>query len=410
MTQPSFEALTGPAASIFRRRWFWVALVAVFALLGAVAGGSALAARGDLVTTAGTEEAAPEAALIVDGAVASSRSTPDVASAATGPGSVEATGAGSANGNGAPVVTPPANPAPAATDPSTTEQPATSGRVDGAIEVPPVVAPPSEGPAVAPVLTLPDRVPPVLPPPLPDAVPPVVAETPAGEEPGEVPEVPEDVVPQPAPVPVVAIGIAPGCLDDRAVLVQQAANQDTKGVSVNFLANADFATSGSLALTTAPNAEDRDQVTVTAGSGKPYVDAGAISVRTYRAGQTVDGVSHPAVSETRSLSYEAFTCEKPAINTNVKAMVVNGRIVLAMYAQNTGNTTVQVKFNPTAHFAGSASFPLAPGEAKYLTVATESTTVPAGPVAVNVVSSIQGKRVPLNQVDRHDAVSVVAPD
>ena len=44
MTQPSHEALTSPAASILRRRWFWIAFVAVLAVLAAMAGGTAVGA------------------------------------------------------------------------------------------------------------------------------------------------------------------------------------------------------------------------------------------------------------------------------------------------------------------------------------------------------------------------------
>jgi hypothetical protein len=419
MTQPSNGALTGPAASILRRRWFWIAFVAVLAVLAAVAGGSALADRGGLVNAAGTTDAEPPAAFSLDGTAASSEAGSDTGSTSPGAGDQGAggtdtdQGAGNqgtgdatprvgnrSNGQGdrgdlpdltrpgtgevPPVVTPPVTAPPVVTPPVGTPP----------VGTPPADVPPSAddpGASVEPVLTLPDVIPSVE------------------EPPADEPEVPAVVVPQPAAVPVIAVGVAPGCVEGKAVLLQRAANEDTKGVSVNFLANADFPTSGSRSLTTAPDGQGRDVLTVTAASGKPYVGAGSISVRTYRAGQTVAGVAYPAVSETRALAYDAFTCEKPAINTNVKVQVVNGRIVLAMYAQNTGNTTVQVKFNPTAHFPGSASFELKPGAAKYLTVPTESASVPAASVSVNVVSSVQGKRVALNQVDKHDALSVAAP-
>ncbi|MBN1097898.1 hypothetical protein JKP76_18875 [Blastococcus sp. TML/C7B] len=258
---------------------------------------------------------------------------------------------------------------------------------------------PTEPPAVEPELTLPGE---TSPPPV---------ETPAEPEPDEEPTAPvAEVVPAPAAVPVVAIGIAPGCVDGTAVLVQKAQNQDTKGVSVNFLANADFATSGSLALLTAPDALGRDQVTVTSTSGKAYVGAGSVSVRTYRAGQTLGGVTYPAVSETRKLAYDAFTCERPAVLTNVKTQLVNGQVHLAQYARNTGNTTLQVKFNATAHFAASVSFSLAPGEAKYFLVPTQSASVPSAVVSVNVVTNVQGSRISLNQNNRYDALSVATPN
>ncbi len=416
MTQPPSEVLTGPATSILRRRWFWVAFVAVLAVLAAMAGGSALADRGELVNTARTVDAAPEA-LTVDGTVTSSRSTGNQGNQGNqgngqgnpsngqgNPGNGQGNqGNGQGNqGNGqgnqpAPVVPAPTLPGTGETPPVTTPP----------VTTPPVTTPPAEdepGTPVVPVVTLPEVVPPIAP------IPPISSETPAEEQPVDEPAVPVVVVPQPAVVPLVAIGIAPGCVDDKAVLVQKAENEDTKGVSVNFLANADFATSGSRSLTTGPDAKDRDKVTVTAASGKAYVSGGSIAVRTYRAGQTLAGVAYPAVSETRTLTYDAFTCEKPAVVTNVKAQLVNGRIVLAMYARNTGNTTLQVKFNPTAHFPGSASFELAPGAARYVTVPTASTAVPATAVSVNVVSSVQGKRVALNQIAKHDALSVAVPN
>jgi hypothetical protein len=444
MTQPSPEALTGPAASILRRRWFWIAFVAVLAVLGAVAGGSALNFRGELAKSATTADAAPAGELALDSAVTSTRTTagqgnqgqgnqgngnanagtqanqgngqgnagnqgngngnanPGAGNQGNGQGNAGNQGNGQGNqGNGQgnqpaptlpgtggvpPVVTPPVVTPPVVTPPVTTP-PVTTPPVTDA----PVDTPPSEEGPVAPVLTLPDVTP--------------VEEQPVDDETEETPAPP----PAPAAVPLVALGIAPGCLDDEAVLVQKAANEDAKAVSVNFLANADFAGSGSKSLTTAPDAQGRDTVTVSAASGKAYVGAGTVSVRTYRAAQTVGGVSYPAVSETRKLGYDAFTCEKPAVLTNVKAQLVNGQIHLAQYARNTGNTTLQVKFNATAHFAASASFSLAPGEAKYFLVPTQSLSVPATSVSVNVVSSVQGKRVALNQTAKHDALSVAVP-
>ncbi len=453
MTQPSNEALSSPAASILRRRGFWIAFVAVLAVLAAMAGGSALAARGELVNTARTVDAGPEGALAVDRAVTSSRPTSgqgqsnqesqgqgnqgnqesqgqgnqgsqgngnqgnqgnqgngnqgsgNQGSGNQGSGNQGSGNQGSGNqGNGN------------QTAPEAPTPPAPDAPADGVVEVPSVVVPPSEVEPVEPVLTLPDVLTPSDSPTPVDEEPvdeqpvEVPADEPVDQEPVEEPQVPVVVVPQPAAVPVVAMGIAPGCVGDQAVLVQQAQNEDTKGVSVHFLANADFPASGSQSLTTAPDEKKRNEVSVTAVSGKAYVGAGSIAVRTYRAAQTVGGVAFPAVSETRTLAYDAFTCEKPAVVATVKAQLVNGRIVLALYARNTGNTPLQVKFNPTAHFPGSASFALAPGAARYSTVPTDSAAVPASAVSVNVVSSVQGKRVALNRIAKHDALSVAVPD
>jgi predicted extracellular nuclease len=100
----------------------------------------------------------------------------------------------------------------------------------------------------------------------------------------------------------------------------------------------------------------------------------------------------------------------PAINTNVKAQVVNGQVSLAEFAENTGDVPLTVKFNATADFPAGQPVTLAPGERSYVLIPSGKTSVAASKVYVNVVyTDATGTRRSLNQVEEYAATAVPAP-
>jgi len=99
-----------------------------------------------------------------------------------------------------------------------------------------------------------------------------------------------------------------------------------------------------------------------------------------------------------------------AINSSVKAQVVDGQVSLAQFAENTGNVPLTVKFNATADFPAGQPITLAPGERSYVLVPSGRTSVAASKVYVNVVyTDASGTRRSLNQVEEYAATAVPAP-